>query len=103
MAAEDTAAPGRSRTRAGTGQGPSDNPGPLPVSRIQRSYSQISAELQQDSAELLDSDALSQVAGLVYVAVQLGRHMVGEQLQRNVEQQRLELWLGAGHPDDRIG
>ena len=52
---------------------------------------------------LFDGDALGQVAGLVDVAAQLGRHMVGQQLQRDVQQQGVQLGFAAGDTDNRVG
>ena len=58
------------------------------------------SRLQPDSS--LDRHRLRQIARLIDVAILRQRDVIREQLQRNVQQQRVELRLGLRHLDDAV-
>jgi hypothetical protein len=63
----------------------------------------LASESSGFSASLLHGDALGQVAGLVDVPAQLGRDVIGQQLQRDVQQHGFQLRFAVGDADDRVG
>jgi hypothetical protein len=66
-----------------------------------RQYGQT-AEAAADAHLLFDRDGFREVARLVDVAALLERNMVGEQLKRDIEQQRIEFGRGRWHLESRI-
>jgi hypothetical protein len=55
------------------------------------------AVLQVSARQSFHGDGLSQIARVVDVATLLQRHVIGEELQRNVQKQWIKLWLGRWH------
>jgi len=54
-------------------------------------------------SHLFDGHRFRQVARLIDVAAAFQGNVIGEQLQRDVEQDRIELWLGARYVEHCVG